>query len=79
MKSTKIKVCAKIDAPMAAGLSQQQELCVGEERWVEVTLRDSGCWETHVLSCSEGCWRSEVIVMASDARSSSSSADSPAP
>lgn len=43
MKSHKIKVCAEIDAPMAAGLSQHPKLRGGEERWVEVTLRDSGC------------------------------------
>lgn len=61
VKSPEIKVCAKIDAPMAAGLSQQPKLCGGEERWVEVTLRDSGCWR-HM--CSDA-----------DARSSSSSVD----
>ncbi|KAM3597264.1 uncharacterized protein V6R79_002082, partial [Siganus canaliculatus] len=42
VKSPKIKVCAKIDAPMAAGLSQQPKHCGGEEKWVEVTLQGLG-------------------------------------
>ena len=42
MKSPKIKAYAEIDAPMAAGLSQQPVLHSGDERWVEVTLRVSG-------------------------------------
>lgn len=67
VKSPKIKICTKIDAPRAAGLSQQPKLCGWGERWMEVTLRDS-----HMLSCSDGCWRSEVIVMGCDAVLSSS-------
>lgn len=64
MKSSKIKVYAKIDAPMAAGLSQQLKLCSGEERWVEVTPRDSGVlgdtraqlqrWLQAIMSDSDG-------------------------
>lgn len=75
MKSPKIKVCAEIDAPVPAGLSQQQKLCGGEERWVEVTLRDTGCWRHTCSVVVDSCWRSGVIVMVSDAPSSSNSVD----
>lgn len=52
VKSLKIKACAEIDALMVAGLSQQLKLCGGEERWMEVTLGDSGL-VTHMLSRSK--------------------------
>ena len=75
MKSPTIKVCADIDAPLAAGLSQRPRPRGGEERWAEVTRGDAGCWRPTCSVAVMAAGNRGVIAMVSDAPSSSRSAD----